>query len=284
MRTAASLEAERLDAFAEAADYAIVGPTDNRVQVANTTRFPFNTICHLGRDFGDGRLLGCSGVLIAPTLVLTAAHCLYNLLLRRAPRGIVVMPGRRDRDTTPYGSLRASRAYVAREFAGPYRPPFTRIGEHDYGLIVLPRPFRGLDRFLRLVAPSDAELESIQRSELISIAGYPGDRTIGTMWRHAESLRGWTPRRLLYTVQTCPGHSGSPIWRKAASQETAHLIGVHTSGVTDEQGRPYGCRRDTVLAPPGMVNRGVRMLPEIVADLVDPERHFCGEKRMRRVL
>src|SRR5262249_4841484 len=88
-----ALAVDRLDAFVEVADYAVVGPTDNRVQEANTRRFPFNTICYLGRDFGDGRLRGCSGVLIAPRLVLTAAHCLYNLLLGRAPSRLVVMPG-----------------------------------------------------------------------------------------------------------------------------------------------------------------------------------------------
>jgi hypothetical protein len=33
-----------------------------------------------------------------------------------------------------------------------------------------------------------------------------------------------------------------------------------------------------------MVNRGVRMLPETIADLLDPEREIRGEKRMLRVL
>src|SRR5262249_44675379 len=155
-----------------------------------------------------GRLRGCSGVLIAPMAVLTAAHCLYNLLLARAPRRIMVSPGRRDRDTIPFGALEASRAYVARGFARPRRPRRASLSAYDYGMIVLPRPFRGLRRFVRIVAPTDAELDAIQRNGLISIAGYPADRPIGTMWRHMEALKGWTPRRLHYTVQTCPGHSG----------------------------------------------------------------------------
>jgi V8-like Glu-specific endopeptidase len=284
MRSAGSLAADRLDAFAEAADYAVVGPTDNRVQEADTTRFPFSTVCHLGRDFGDGRLRGCSGVLIAPMLVLTAGHCLYNLLLRRAPRGIVVSPARRDRDTMPFGSIQASQAYVARGFIGPQGRRPTRIRTHDYGLIALPAAFRGLDRFMPLAAPTDAELAAIRRDGLITIAGYPGDRPIGTLWRHAENLRGWTPRRLFYTVHTCPGHSGSPIWHRSGARETPVVIGVHTSGIVDEQGRPYGCHKDTVLAPPGMVNSGVRILREVVADLLDPERRRGGERRMLRVL
>ena len=46
-----------LDAFVEQVDFAVIGPTDNRLQEADTTRFPFNTVCHLGRDFGDGQLV-----------------------------------------------------------------------------------------------------------------------------------------------------------------------------------------------------------------------------------
>ena len=139
----------RLDAFTEQADYAVVGPKDNRVQLIATTRYPFNTICHLARDFGDGRLRGCTGVLIAPRFVLTAAHCLFNLVLRRAPQRILIMPGRRDRDTLPFGFSLASRAYVARNF-------LARPRNYDYGLVELPSPFRGLDRFMPLRPVSDS--------------------------------------------------------------------------------------------------------------------------------
>jgi V8-like Glu-specific endopeptidase len=276
--------ADELLAFAQVADRAVIGPTDNRVQQADTTRFPFNTVCHIERDFGDGRLRGCSGVLIAPTVVLTAAHCLYNLLLRRAPGRIIVSPGRRDRDTAPYGSIEASRAYAAREFVGARRRRPIHIRTHDYGVVRIPRPFDRLDRFMRLAGPTDAELAAIRYRGLITIAGYPGDRPIGTQWRHSEIPRGWTRRRLFYTVQTCPGHSGSPIWHRSTTREAPAIIGIHTSGIVDEQGRSYGCQRGTVLAPPGMMNSGVRIIPEVVADVFDTERGPDGERRMVRVL
>ena len=45
-------------AHEEDADYAVVGPTDGRLHISDTRRFPYNTICHLGRDFGNGKLQG----------------------------------------------------------------------------------------------------------------------------------------------------------------------------------------------------------------------------------
>ena len=45
---------------------------------------------------------------------------------------------------------------------------------------------------------------------------------------------------------------------------------MHTAGLLDERGRTFGCKRETVLAPPGAVNSGIRLTPAIVAAVRDP--------------
>ncbi|TJX24449.1 MAG: trypsin-like serine protease, partial [Mesorhizobium sp.] len=72
-----------LDRLADEADYAVVGPTDGRARVAHTNRFPHSAVCHIERDFGDGRLTGCTAFLISPTRLLTAAHCITSPIRQR---------------------------------------------------------------------------------------------------------------------------------------------------------------------------------------------------------
>ena len=270
-----------LDVLAESVDYSIIGPRDSRVNEITTTTFPYNTLCHVERDFGNGRWAGCSGVLIGPQTVLTAGHCLFSHLLRRAPRRIRVIPGRRDRDTMPYGTHAAVRWFVPVGYRRPTRGA-QAARNLDYGVIILGRAVPGIRTFMRLAAESSAILERVRSAKLVTVAGYPGDRPIGTLWRHTERLTRITPQRLFYTVDTCPGHSGSPVWYRSRDGRHRTIIAVHTSGVVDEVGRSFGCSAGTVYAPSHMRNSGIRITPSVLQSIRNPDS-ASGANAMTRV-
>jgi V8-like Glu-specific endopeptidase len=252
-----------LDRLVDRADYAIVGPTDGRTRVLQTARIPYAAVCHIERDFGDGRLSGCSGFLIAPRVLLTAGHCVFSqprrlLLGRGAPTRIRVTPGR-DGARAPFGSQWAARWYAHRRFVSNRNVMF------DFGIIVVPRPFRGMPGVFSLSAPNDARLRDIRAHRLLHIAGFPGDKPRGTMWEHAERLDRVTARALYYSVDTCPGHSGSPVWVRRDRAGPAAAIGVHVAGPRPHARGAWGCRPGVPVAPAGAVNRGVRLTRELIA-------------------
>jgi len=216
----------KLDAIREL----IVIGEDSRVLVDDTTVFPYSAVVEIDLTRREG---GCTGVLIAPNAVLTAAHCLYSSKAQTWKDVASITPGRyRDRSTTvaPFGTWKMSEMLVLDEFINGNEK------NYDVGVIIVQPRYESDDNGNCLtVLPGDVAgsmgLRPAESTNLtdIHITGYPAETPNGQMWSSGvcSTQDEWIVRQSFayHSCDTSAGMSGS-----AFLTSTNVAVGVHGYG------------------------------------------------------
>ena len=209
----------------------IKGDDDRRL--IRTTDYPWRAIGRVNMRTGGF----CSGTMIAPGQVLTAAHCLWNT---------------KTRDWIPAKSLHfvagyKQGGYVAHSRVASYRRARTFVygrklsadqTSRDWAILTLSRDISSVTGVIPLVSAGGRD--DVARGRLtvrLIQAGYSQDKAhMLSVHRGCHIRRTDRQRRLIYhDCDAVKGDSGSPLLIRTG--ERYHLLAIHVA-TRAEPGRP----------------------------------------------
>lgn len=178
----------------------------------------------------------CTGTLVSPSIVVTAAHCLEN---RPEVADIIVRRG--DDINYPVAPIRALAYGADPLFCGE---DSCKEDIHDYGFVVLATPQTDLKTFPRAIASQDEWDDLMDVGAKITVVGYglnEGDIT-GIKRQVEVPITRFSKSGLEFQgggmgLDSCQGDSGGPAFVKRGDEWL--LAGITSRGYTCGKGGFY---------------------------------------------